>query len=217
MTQHCNHHSAVELLQWSQLHQVTRKKRKMIVKPMSYICKQAHGCRVGLHFSNPSCALRCSPLTACTHLNTHLGWRALPWSEWWLHQQGWWIHHGSLHHAEGFTLKESLQCPTDSITHNVVISDAVITVVLWSLLRHTKHTGCPHSSSAPHVSTVLQPCLCGTQDWDLASNVCANSPNWVNVFSKVLLLQMHELPSPPHTPHASSLAPEPRAPSQPMF
>ena len=33
------------------------------------------------------------------HLNAHLGWQGLLWSECWLHQQGWRIHHGSLHHA----------------------------------------------------------------------------------------------------------------------
>ena len=143
----------------------------MIVKPMSYICKQAHGCRVGLHFTNPSCALRHSPLTACTHLNTHLGWKVLLWSECWLHQQGWWTHDSSLHHAEGFTL-----------INNVVTSDAVITVVLWSLLRHTKHTGCPHSSSAPHVSwgTHLQTAsFCRTWPQCAAEGVSpSHTPAW---------------------------------------
>ena len=100
-------------------------------------------------------------LAVHTHRSTHLNWKALPWSECWLHQQGWWSHHGSLHHAErGVTWKDHVKADILQIwVYNHWVhwawSDCLRcnthTAVLWSLLRHTKYTVCPHSSSVPHV------------------------------------------------------------------
>ena len=72
-----------------------------------YVCI-CIGYRVGFHFH----------IDLCTHLSVQLNWKVLVWFQCRLHQQGWWIHYGSL-------------C-------------LVIVVEPWHLLRHAKCTLCPH-------------------------------------------------------------------------
>ena len=82
---------------------------------------------------------------------------ALLWSECWLHQQGWWTHHGSLHHAErarGSHEKAQIDnadlYATDVTEPDyLVVSDAMLKwySILCSavyLARHTKYIVCPY-------------------------------------------------------------------------
>ena len=75
-----------------------------------------------------------------------------------------------------------------------------------------------HTSTPPPVAVQqLYTKLTGYQDWRLKTLLGANSPNRRSAFWKLSLINVHELPFPPHTPHTSSLAAEPRHPSQPTF
>ena len=116
---------------------------------------------------------------------------------------------------------EGIEPPTPLSTiwlYQMQYDRIILALMLPSLLGMQKvYIVCPYSSSSPYVVTALQMYLMGNRGW--AARLCVNSPWSVSVrfFSNVLVLIVHDVPSPLHTWHTSALASESKTPSQPMF